>query len=139
MTLEKILEIYVDGASRGNPGSSAWAYVFVKDNKIIQNGSEYIGRATNNEAEYNAIINALKDAAIITKEKVLIYSDSQLAVKQITGLWKINKSHLAKLCKIVHQRQSKFKTVEFHHVRRTHAFIQICDKLCNACLDKHGF
>ena len=65
-----ILEIYVDGASRGNPGPAAWSFIFVKDNQIIHQNSGYIGNATNNTAEYKAIINALNEAEKYTRWQV---------------------------------------------------------------------
>ncbi|MHA1457193.1 MAG: ribonuclease HI [Promethearchaeota archaeon] len=55
------LKIYVDGAARGNPGPAASAFIFVYKNKILHEGCDFIGKATNNTAEYKAIINALKD------------------------------------------------------------------------------
>ena len=90
------LKIYVDGASRGNPGPAASAFVFVLNDKIIYEGCDFIGTATNNTAEYQAIINALKAAEGFSRGHIQEYSDSDLAIRQINKKWKINYSHLSK-------------------------------------------
>ncbi|MBY8983419.1 MAG: ribonuclease HI family protein [Candidatus Lokiarchaeota archaeon] len=136
---DAILEIYVDGASRGNPGPAAWAYIFIKNGKIIEKKNGYIGKNTNNTAEYNAIINALKDANDFSKYVLKVYSDSQLVVRQINKVYRINKQHLSKLCNEVYNLRKKYPEVDFLHVKRNNPFIQKCDSLCNKCLDEKGF
>ncbi len=136
---EDILEIYVDGASRGNPGPAAWAYIFVNDGDIIDQKSEYIGRNTNNTAEYSAIINALKNAEDKSRWTIKVYSDSQLAIRQINKEYKIHKEHISKLYNEVYNLCQKYTKVEFFHVNRNNPFIQQCDTLCNKCLDENGF
>jgi len=78
-----ILEVYVDGASRGNPGPAAWAFIFVKNEEIIHQKSAYIGHTTNNLAEYKTIVNALKEAKQFSRWHLKIFSDSELVVRQI--------------------------------------------------------
>ena len=134
-----ILEIYVDGASRGNPGPAAWSFIFVKDNQTIHQKSGYLGNATNNTAEYNAIINALKEAEKYTRWHVKVYSDSQLAVRQINKEYRIKKAHLSDLCDKIYNQIRKFEKVKFLHVGRNNPFIQVCDSLCNNHLDDMGF
>ncbi|MFX1392202.1 MAG: ribonuclease HI family protein [Promethearchaeota archaeon] len=134
-----ILEIYADGAARSNPGPAAWSFIFVLNNKLIHQNSDYIGNATNNTAEYTAVINALIEAEQWTRWHIKIYSDSQLAINQINRKWKINKPHLSILCANVHNKLKKFEKVEFIHVRRDNKFILKCDSLCNKCLDEKGF
>jgi len=133
----EVIEIYTDGASRGNPGPAAWAYIFVKDRNIIHQNCGYIGRATNNTAEYLAIINALKDAEKYTRRQIKIFSDSELVIKQIKKEYRINKPHLSQLCSEVYSLMKKFEKVEFSNVRRENGFVRQTDMLCNECLDMH--
>ncbi|MHA1148726.1 MAG: ribonuclease HI family protein [Promethearchaeota archaeon] len=134
------MQIYVDGASRGNPGPAAYAFILLDENgKQFHQGFGYIGEKTNNSAEYIAIFNALKAAKKFKAKYLQIYSDSQLVVKQLKGEFKINKPHLRDLHKEVILELKNYKTVEFFNVRRTDPNIQKCDELCNKCLDKKGF
>ena len=130
----KGLKIYTDGAARGNPGPAASAFIFVYKNKILHEGSDFIGKSTNNIAEYKAIINALKLAQKYSNGEIEVYSDSNLAIQQINKKWKINYSHLGKLCEDVHKLVGKYENVEFIHIKRDDKFIAICDWLCNECL-----
>ncbi|MBM4177327.1 ribonuclease HI family protein, partial [Candidatus Gribaldobacteria bacterium] len=99
MSSQKII-IYIDGGSRGNPGPAAFACVFENLNKEY---SQTIGKATNNEAEYQGLIFALKKAkALLGKEKIRqvvleIKSDSELLVKQMQGKYKIKEPNIQKL------------------------------------------
>jgi ribonuclease HI len=129
------LKIFVDGASRGNPGPAASAFLLVHEGKIIQDECVFIGTTTNNTAEYQAIINALKAAEKFSRGHIQVYSDSNLAVQQINKKWKINYPHLSKLCSEVYKLCRKFEKVEFFHVGRNNPYIQKCDKLCNKRLD----
>ncbi len=135
----EILKIYTDGAARGNPGPAACAFLFVDKNTIIHHGVSFIGKATNNQAEYQAIINALKAAENFCKGHIQIFSDSNLAIQQINKKWKINYPHLLKLCNKVYQLSEKYEKVEFFYIKRNNQFIQKCDKLCNDKLDDEGF
>jgi len=134
---EEVLKIYCDGASRGNPGPAAWANIFVKNDEIIYKNSGFIGNSTNNTAEYNAIINALKEAEKYTRWKIEVYSDSELIVRQINKVYRIKKDHLSELCSDVYTLRQKFEDVKFAHVSREHKFIEIANKLCNKCLDEN--
>ena len=133
------LKIYTDGASRGNPGPAASAFLFVHNDIVIHDGCDFIGTATNNTAEYRAIINALKVAERFSRGHVQVYSDSNLAVQQINKKWKINYPHLSKLCNEVYKLCKKYEQVEFFHVGRNNPYVQKSDKLCNERLDAEGF
>ena len=76
------LKIYVDGASRGNPGPAVSAFLLVHNDTIIHDKCDFIGTATNNIAEYRAIINALKVAERFSRGHIQVYSDSNLAIPQ---------------------------------------------------------
>lgn len=134
-----MLEIYVDGASRGNPGPATYAFILLENNNKIFEDSEFIGKATNNVAEYTGILNALKKANSITKEKVKVHSDSQLAVRQLNKKYQIKAKHLSKLANKVFALVAEFEYVEFIHVPRSNKFIQVCDKLCNERLNAEGY
>ena len=134
-----ILKIFVDGASRGNPGPATSAFLVVHNDNIIYDNCEFIGTATNNTAEYRAIKNALKAAEQFSRGHIQVYSDSNLAIQQINKKWKINYPHLSKLCSEVYKLREKYEKVEFFHVGRNNPYIQKCDKLCNDRLDAEGF
>lgn len=134
-----LLEIYVDGSSRGNIGPAAYSYVYVNEGKIFYTKSDYIGTQTNNTAEYMAIINALKDAEQFHRGRIKLFSDSQLAINQINKKFRITKEHLSKFCNEVYLLKDKYEDVEFLHIGRNNFFIKECDKLCNDCLNSKGF
>ncbi|NVO67357.1 ribonuclease HI family protein [Methanofollis tationis] len=129
------LEIYTDGASRGNPGHAAYAFLFVKGGRAVLERSEYLGIATNNTAEYRAIIAALTEASRQTDGPVRVYSDSELVVRQITGAYRVNKEHLRELKDEVLRIAGQFTSVTFVSVRRTDPWIGRADELCNRELD----
>ena len=112
------LIIYVDGASRGNPGPASCAYLFIKNKTIIHQKSIYLGNATNNIAEYKGIINALRDANAFTNRDIELYSDSELVINQINKIYRIKKKHLSVLFSKVNELALKFDNVEFKHIRR---------------------
>ena len=132
------LEIYVDGACRINPGPASYAFLFVKNDEIFYQKSEFIGNKTNNIAEYTAIIRALEEAEKYTRWRIKVYSDSQVAIKQINKNWRIKASHLSDLCSEVYKQREKFERVEFYQIGRENPYIQKCDILCNECLDRKG-
>ncbi len=133
-----ILKIYTDGAARGNPGPGACAFIFVKGETIIYSDSKYLGSVTNNKAEYNAVIAALKKAVEYTRWNVHVYSDSALVVNQLNGEWRITKEHLKVLYDEVMQHKGRFEKVDFFWVGRTNRFIAEADRLCNQNLDENS-
>lgn len=131
----EILEIYTDGAARGNPGPAASAFLLVQSNNVLFSEVSSIGSNTNNSAEYHAIINALNYTKKYFHGTIKLYSDSNLAIKQIKGEWKINYPHLVNFRKNVLEATKSFKKVDFFHVGRDNSYIQKCDLLCNKKLD----
>ncbi len=130
-----MIKIYTDGASRGNPGNSAISVVIIENNQILKEFSERIGIATNNIAEYKAIIKALELGKKYSSE-IEITSDSLLVISQIRGDYKINKPHLLKLFEKVKENEKKFQQVKYHHVKRDNQFISRADYLVNQCLNE---
>ena len=132
------LHCYTDGASRGNPGPSAYAYILVDgEGRTIRQDSGYLGEGTNNSAEYHAVIESLKAALRYTRGRIVVFSDSELVVRQITGRYRIKKIHLADLSREVQKAASHFESVEFRNVPRDHPIIARADTLCNRVLDMH--
>tara|TARA_Y100000310_G_C20650152_1_gene798941 strand:+ start:257 stop:640 length:384 start_codon:yes stop_codon:yes gene_type:complete len=127
------MKVYTDGGSRGNPGKAACAFVVISKGKIIKQKSKFLKIKTNNEAEYNAIIFALEN---IKQKQFEIISDSELIIKQITGEYRINKSHLALLNQKVRGLISARK-IKFSTVKRENKFISLADELVNKELDKY--
>lgn len=151
--MEYELTIYVDGAVRGNPGPAGIAGIIFKD-KPVSSGiekveiehsfdkaqdkfSEYIGEATNNEAEYKAVILALEKARSLGAQSVLIYSDSELLVKQITGAYKVKSPHLKTLLEKAKILWSHFAKAEIKHISREEN--SDADRLANQALQEQGF
>jgi ribonuclease HI len=129
------LDVYTDGASRGNPGLAAYAFIFVRNNEIIFEEAKTMGTATNNTAEYYAILSALKRAHEFATESIIVYSDSELVIKQINNQYRITKPHLAQLRAELAIVEKNFTDIHFRNVPREHLFIRRCDELCNQVLD----
>ncbi|BAL81002.1 ribonuclease HI family protein [Caldisericum exile] len=129
-----MLEIYTDGASRGNPGESAISSVFVLDAKIIYVMSESIGIATNNVAEYKAILKSMEEARRRNFKSVSFFSDSLLVVSQLNGIYKVKSKDLFTLYEEVKNLEKEFESVSFVHVARETKFIKIADYLCTLIL-----
>lgn len=131
--------IYTDGGSRGNPGPSAIGVYFETLDKKY---SEYLGTATNNDAEYKAIVFALKkfksligsDSAL--KTEIEIRSDSQLVVNQLSGKFKLKEESLFKYFIEIWNLKQEYKNVLFHYVPREKN--KIADILVNESLDSHS-
>jgi len=137
--MEKII-IYTDGGSRGNPGPAAIGVVICNEKgEEIKKYSEYIGEATNNEAEYRAVIFALKKVKqLFGKKKVRdleieINSDSELLVSQLRGLYKILEPRIGELFLKVWNLKIDFKNVIFNLIPRGRN--KTADKLVNEALD----
>lgn len=128
-------EIFADGASRGNPGAAAYAYVIVKEGTVVKQNARYIGIATNNIAEYQAVIHALEDALASGMDQITLYSDSELVMKQLNGVYRVRTAHLKPLYQRVMQLADRFARISFQAVPRTHRYIAIADRLCNGILD----
>jgi len=131
--------IYTDGGSRGNPGPSAVGVVIEGDGVKKEYG-EYIGEGTNNEAEYTAVIFALKKVKLLIgsekakKANITMYVDSELIAKQFNNEYKIKEKRIQALYMQIHNLTLDFKEVKFTHVYRSGN--KDADRLVNAALDK---
>lgn len=127
-----------DGGSRGNPGLAGIGILVRKNESIIETYSEKIGKATNNEAEYMALIRALQLAATYTKDELVCYLDSELIVKQLLGKYQVKNKRLLKFFLEIQKLQNNFNKISYIHVSREDPFQQIADALLNIELDNKG-
>jgi len=128
-----------DGGARGNPGPGAIGVLIRKDGEIITKDSGFLGtRVTNNQAEYEALIQALKMALKFGKEVTCIL-DSELVVKQMLGEYKVKNPKLRELFLKAQKIQDKFDKVRYLHASREDKFQSMADELVNYELDKRGF
>lgn len=126
--------LQTDGASRGNPGPAAIAYVLTDGRGAVRaEYAETIGRATNNVAEYRAVIAGLERALAAGAEDLLVKSDSQLMVRQLQGSYKVRSQDLLPLFQQVKQLERGLRRVRFEHVPRGDN--KRPDKLANLALD----
>jgi len=133
-TAEHIL-IYSDGGSRGNPGPSAAGFVMLNNDSVIDQGGEYIGITTNNQAEYHGVRLGL-ERALERRIKTLEFRiDSMLVVNQLNGLYKIKNRELWPINERIQSLVAQFNNVKFHHVPRE--LNKMADALVNKLLDEH--
>lgn len=134
------VRIYTDGGSRGNPGPAASGAVIKEidghaDGETIVCVSRWLGKDTNNQAEYTAIIIGLERAKTLGATEVDMVMDSELAVRQLNGIYKVKNPEIAKRFVEVHNLIQDFKKVTFRHVRRE--FNKEADAVVNKCIDEH--
>jgi ribonuclease HI len=125
--------IYTDGGARGNPGPAAYAYVIKRPDEADIEEKCFLGRTTNNIAEYTGLVKALEHAKELGGRKLMIYSDSELMVKQMSGQYRVKNEGLQPLYQQAVQLRKQFDSVIIKHVRRE--LNQQADALCNEALD----
>lgn len=132
--------MYTDGASRGNPGPAAIGYVaFTGSGNLIGKGSRCIGKHTNNEAEYEALLWAMERVLALGHDRVEFFSDSELMVRQVNGRYRTRNERLIALSKKVEAAKSGFASFRLSHVVRENRGTELADVLVNEALDKAGF
>ena len=129
------IDIYIDGASKGNPGAAGIGVVICRGNEVIRNISSYIGKTTNNVAEYTALIFALQEALIMKAPEIYVFSDSQLLCRQLNREYKVKNANIAVLFKQAMHLISAFKKVEVCHIPRTQN--TGADKLANKAIKEY--
>ena len=122
-----------DGASRGNPGRAAIGVVVLENGVPVREIGETIGVATNNVAEYRALLRGLEEAAALGARAVRIQSDSELVVRQLSGRYQVKSQALAPLHREALARMREFDRVSVVHVPRTEN--ESADALANRALD----
>ncbi len=117
LSIDSMITAYCDGACSGNPGPMGIGVVFWKNGERINEISEFIGKGTNNIAEYNAVIRALQEAKKLGQKEVIIRSDSQLLIKQLNREYKVKEHHLKPLKLKIDELCLEVR-VKFEHIER---------------------
>lgn len=126
--------IYTDGASRNNPGLASYGYaIFNEKGENIFREGKYIGIATNNVAEYTAVLASLKKAIELGASEVSYFADSKLVVEQLSGRYKIKSPHLKDIVLEIKQLESRVYKITYHHIPREQN--TLADALANQALD----
>ena len=129
--------LWTDGGARGNPGPAAYGYVLeAEDGTVLAAHGEAIGTATNNVAEYRALVAGLEKAGELGVEELEVVSDSELLVKQMRGEYKVKNAALRELWDEANDLTGQLGAVRFTAVRREHN--ELADRLVNEALDSAG-
>ena len=127
-------KLSTDGGARGNPGPAAYGYVLeAEDGTVLDARGERIGIATNNVAEYRALIAGLEKAVELGIEELEVVSDSELLVKQMQGEYRVKNETLRELNEDANVLERKLGRVRYTAVRREHN--ELADRLVNEALD----
>ena len=127
-------KLSTDGGARGNPGPAAYGYVLeAEDGTVLDARGETIGVATNNVAEYRAVIAGLEKAVELGIDELEVVSDSELLVKQMQGEYRVKNEALRELNDEANSLERKLGRVRYKAVRREHN--KLADKLVNDALD----
>lgn len=130
--------IYVDGACRGNPGPGGAGVVICDEkNNPLREEFKFLGRVTNNEAEYQALLLGLEIAKKMYARKVVVKLDSELVYKQITGEYRVRDERIKDLVANVRNLLKNFTAVDFCHIPRTEN--RLADKLANRAINLKSF
>jgi len=112
------VELYFDGASKGNGGPSGAGY-WVKCEDSSYGGYKFLGNATNNVAEYNGLILGLKNLGKYREHQIKVYGDSKLVICQMNRIWKVKAEHLILLWNEAQELIKDFKDISFIHIDRS--------------------
>jgi probable phosphoglycerate mutase len=129
------VNVYIDGGARGNPGPAAAGVVVccADDGAVLQEAGIFLGRATNNVAEYRGLLEGLRLAAELRAQEVEVVSDSQLLVFQMTGQYRVKNAGLKPLHRQALDLAAKFRRCSYRHVPREEN--TRADRLVNQALD----
>lgn len=128
------LLLYTDGGARGNPGPGAIGIVIKNSQgKVIKEIGKFIGRSTNNDAEYKAVIGGLKSCWEMGAKELECFIDSLLVVNQLNGKFKVKNIKIKIYWNEIKTLEKKFKEVLYYHIPRTKNFL--ADKIVNDVLD----
>jgi ribonuclease HI len=125
--------IYTDGGSRGNPGPAAYAYVIQRPGEPDIEEKAFLGRTTNNIAEYTGLVKGLEHALHLGAKRITVLSDSELMVKQMNGDYRVKNEGLLPLYEQAVRLRKQFAFAAIRHIRRE--FNGQADRLCNEAMD----
>lgn len=129
-------KLFTDGGARGNPGPAAYGYVIeADDGTVLAAHGEKIGVATNNVAEYRALIAGLTKAVELAVPEIEVVSDSELLVNQMRGDYKVKNAALRELVAEATALADRLRKVRYTAVRRAHN--ELADRLVNEALDSN--
>ena len=132
--MSKSISIFIDGASRGNPGPSGIGVVFCDgEDKVVKKLFKFIGNTTNNVAEYSALIYATQEALIDRYDEIKIKSDSELLTRQLTGEYKVKNDNLRLYYDLFQHISKGFNKIEVISIARENN--SLADKLANKAID----
>jgi len=135
-TSTRNITVYIDGASKGNPGDSGIGFIIYDDRRqVLEKGCQYIGKTTNNVAEYTALLYAQKRAKELSAENVQIYTDSQLLARQMNGIYQVKSPNLKPLYEQARLLKSEFKQFSIQAVPRDKN--RDADNLANKAIKLH--
>ncbi len=129
------VEIYIDGAARGNPGNSGIGVLIRETKDKNREVKKYLGTKTNNQAEYTALITALESANNLKERQIKIFTDSLLVANQINGIWKVRHPEIITLNKKAKQLLQNFKNITIQHIPRE--LNSEADRLANLAIDEY--
>lgn len=132
-------QLYTDGGSRGNPGPSAYAYIiFDGSGREVASRSDYLGLGTNNEAEYQGLLNGLKEVLERGGTEVEVFMDSELVVNQLKGRYRVKARNLLPLYEKALHILDGMRSAKVTHVRREDRNIGRADAMLNWVLDQQA-
>ncbi|HEY3306438.1 MAG TPA: ribonuclease HI family protein [Candidatus Binatia bacterium] len=127
--------LMVDGASRGNPGEAgSGAVIFDETGKTIRELTRYLGRATNNVAEYEAFLMGLEEVLRLGGKRLRVESDSELLVRQLNGVYRVKDEKLSRLHQEAQALLRQLDSYRIIHVRREKN--RVADRLANQAIDE---
>lgn len=128
--------IHTDGAARGNPGPAGAGWVVeTRDGELVEEGCVYLGERTNNQAEYEALLHALRAIDVDTETAIEVRADSQLMVRQLNGEYRVKHADLQPRWREARAALSRANEVRVEHVRREEN--ARADELANRAIDMH--
>lgn len=133
---DKQLKIFTDGGARGNPGpAAAGVVIFNNQKKLIGKYSKFLGQATNNQAEYEAVIFAIEKADQLKGKELKLFLDSEIVVNQLKQNYKIKDQKLASLFVKIWNAGQHFQSIKYFYIPREQN--KLADREVNSCLDKY--
>lgn len=134
---KKRLTVYIDGASRGNPGpAGVGIIIYDEKKKLVDELCEYIGKTTNNVAEYQALLIALERARSLETETLIIYSDCELLVRQMAGEYRVKDKTLKDFYQRARKSLGNFRKVDIRYIARGRN--KRADRLANKGINLKG-
>ena len=131
-----VYTLQFDGACRGNPGLCGAGYVIYKDDEILERHSKFVSeKNTNNYAEYSALLFGIERAVELGIKDINVEGDSQLAINQINGTYRVNSDNIITLYNKVIDNLVNFDTFSFRHIKRDKN--KLADYLANIAIKNH--